>query len=300
MHLDGQRAILETEAASPTESQPYDRDRDWTNGNGKGGQMTTKEQFFDFAAHVGLTKHLGGVEATDKLMEACHVNRGQVVLDVGCGAGATATYIAKKYGCKVVGVDISAGMIERSRERARREGLTDLVEFRRADAQDLPFEDNLFDAVITESVTAFPEDKQRAVQEYARVTKPGGYVGLNESTWLKVPPPPEVIAWASQDLGATVKPLTADEWVGLLKGAGLQDISATVHEIDTKDETRGCLQRYGCRGMARILLRTLGLYLRNPAYRRFVKEIREQGITPPNLPEYFGYGMYVGRKQAGT
>ena len=56
-----------------------------------------------------------------------------------------------------------------------------------------------------------PEDKQKAVNEYVRVTKPGGYVGLNESTWLKFPPPPELVAWASQDLGANVKPLTTSE-----------------------------------------------------------------------------------------
>jgi hypothetical protein len=40
----------------------------------------------------------------------------------------------------------------------------------------------------------------------------------------------------------------------------------------------------------------LGLYLRNPAYRRFLKSLRQQGLTPENIDEYFGYGIYVGRK----
>jgi ubiquinone/menaquinone biosynthesis C-methylase UbiE len=66
-----------------------------------------------------------------------------------------------------------------------------------ADAQGLSFEDALFDAVITESVLAFPADKQKAVDEYTRVTEPGGHVGLNESTWPEVPPPLEMIAWVS-------------------------------------------------------------------------------------------------------
>jgi len=258
--------------------------------------MHSKEQFFDFAAHVGLTKHLGGLEATEELAASCHIGEDTHVLDVGCGVGVTATYLAKRYGCRVVGVDILEGMIERSKEQADRDNLAHRVEFRRADAQDLPFEDGLFDAVITESVTAFPEDKQKAVREYARVTKMGGYVGLNESTWLKVPPPPEVVAWASQDLGATVNPLTSDEWVGLLEGAGLSDVSAQIYEISTKEEAKGILRRYGRRGMARILLRTLGLYAGNPHYRRFVKSVREEGIMPEKLDEYFGYGVYVGRK----
>ena len=137
--------------------------------------MKNQPSFFDFAAEVGLTKHIGGLEATEALIELCHIGKGSYVLDVGCGVGATPCYLAKRYDCRVVGVDISARMVERSRERAEREKVADVVEFRVADAQDLPFDDDLFDAVITESVTAFPEDKQKAVDEYARVTKPGGF-----------------------------------------------------------------------------------------------------------------------------
>ena len=258
--------------------------------------MEEQEHFFDFAAKVGLTKHLGGLEATEEMAALCRIDSGKYVLDVGCGAGTTPCFLAKRYGCRIVGVDISERMVERSREKARREGVADRVEFRVADAQDLPFEDDLFDAVITESVTAFPEDKQRAVDEYARVTKPGGYVGLNESTWRKVPPPPDVVAWAGQDLGANVKPLTSDEWLGLLKGAGLKDIVVRTHEVNTQNEARGLLRRYGFGGMLGVFGRMLLLYARNPAYRRFVKEVRKEGVTPENLEEYFGYGLYVGRK----
>ena len=171
--------------------------------------MENEPTFFGFAAEVGLTKHIGGVEATEALMELCHIGTGKYVLDVGCGAGVTPCFIAQRYDCRVVGVDINERMVERSKERAQREKAADRVEFRVADAQDLPFEDALFDAVITESVTSFPEDKQKAVNEYVRVTKPGGYVGLNESVWLKAPPPPEVMAWTSQNVGANVQPLTS-------------------------------------------------------------------------------------------
>ncbi len=171
-------------------------------------------------------------------------------------------------------------MIERCRERATREGLTDRVAFSVADAQALPFDDERFDAVITESVTAFPADKQRAVQEYARVTKAGGYVGLNEGTWLRTPPPPEVVAWVSQDVGAHVKPLTSAEWVTLLEVAGLHEAVTETHTIDTQQEAKGILQRYGWRGMARVLRRMLSLYARNPAYRRFVKGVGQAGVVP--------------------
>ncbi len=259
--------------------------------------MSNQRTFFDFAAAVGITKHIGSLEATEALIELCHISRGKYVLDVGCGVGATPCFIAKKYGCRVVGVDILPAVVERSKERVRREGLIDQVEFRVADAQDLPFDDDLFDAVITESVTAFPKDKQKAVDEYARVTKRGGYIGLNESTWLKSPPPPELLAWASQDLGANIGPLTSSDWTGLLANAGLSEIVTKTFTIDLPDEGKGMLRRYGLSGMWGIMGRMLSLYVTSPAYRKFVKEVHENEITPTNLEEYFGYGLYVGKKK---
>ena len=258
--------------------------------------MNKQQEFFDFAAKVGLTKHIGGIEATEMLIELCQISKDKHILDVGCGAGVTPVFLAKTIGCSVVGVDISEGMVQRSNQRAKKERLTDRIECRIADAQDLPFDDYSFDAVITESVTAFPEDKQKAVNEYVRVTKSGGYIGLNESTWLKVPPPPELIAWASQDLGANVKPLTSDEWTGLLETAGLQGIITRTSDINVKDEAKGIYRRYGFGGMLGIMFRMLSLFAKSPAYRKFVKQVKKDGVAPRNLDEYFGYGIYVGQK----
>jgi ubiquinone/menaquinone biosynthesis C-methylase UbiE len=258
--------------------------------------MNNQPGFFDFAAEVGLTKHIGGIEATEALIELCRITKDSFVLDVGCGVGATPCFLVKRVGCRVIGVDISDKMVARSWERAKREKVIDRVEFKTADAQGLPFEDNYFDAVITESVTAFPEDKQKAVNEYARVTKPGGFVGLNETSWLKVPPPPEVVAWAAQDVGASVKPLTPVEWTGLLKTAGLIELQAKTFPVNTQVEAKGILRRYGFGGMLGVMSRMFLLYVKSPAYRKFVKGVNQGGITPPNLEEYFGYGLFVGRK----
>jgi len=258
--------------------------------------MEKQPTFFDFAAEVGLTKHIGGVGATEALAELCHIGPGSYILDVGCGVGVTACFLAKRLGCRVAAVDINEGMVARSRERAMRERVAGRVDVRAADAQALPFEDAVFDAVLTESVTSFPEDKQKAVNEYVRVTKPGGYVGLNESIWRKVPPPPEVVAWAAQDLGATVQPLTAEAWAALLAGAGLHEIAVRTYPVNTQDEAKGLLRRYGWAGALQIIWRMLRLYATSPAYRAFVKGVRQGGVTPPNLEDYFGYGLFVGQK----
>ncbi len=255
--------------------------------------MNDKANVFDFQAEVGLTKHAGSLEATEELVELCHIDEGKYVLDVGCGVGVTACYLAKRQGCQVVGVDISGRMIERAKERAKREGVEDRVEFRVADVQSLPFEDDLFDIVIGESITVFPEDKQRTVNEYVRVTKPGGYVGLNESTWMKTPPPTELVEWVSQDLSGNAEVLSADGWVGLLEGSGLRDVVVRTHEISPRGEVASLIRRYGLGDMLRVWCRALRMYVRNRASWAVVKAA---GAMPKNALEYFGYGTYVGRK----
>ena len=175
-------------------------------------------------------------------------------------------------------------------------GLKDKVGFRVADAQKLPFDDSVFDAVITELVTSFPTDKLKAVNEYARVTKPGGFVGLNESTWLKYPPTPEITAWVSQDLGTTAKPLQESKWIALIEFTGLVDTVVKTFDINVKDELKGFFERYGCGGMLSIYGKMLVLYCKNPAYREFLRETLERWLIPKDLDEYFGYGLYIGRK----
>ena len=135
--------------------------------------METKEvssleddsSYFDAQAYWGVTKHMGGVDATDELATLCHIGKDQIILEVGCGTGVSTCHLVKRYGCQVIGVDLSDKMIEWSRKRARRKSIGHKIQFRVADAQNLPFDDHFFDAVICESVTTFPEDKQRAVSE---------------------------------------------------------------------------------------------------------------------------------------
>jgi hypothetical protein len=143
-----------------------------------------------------------------------------------------------------------------------------------------------------------PANKQQAVNEYARVTKRGGYVALNESTWLKEPVPPELVAYVKQDLSANAEILTQEGWAALLEGAGLSDIVTEAHMIEMRAETKNILARYGCRGMLGVLWRLLGLYLGDPDYRSVVKDVTQQSRPQlDQLCEYSGYGLYVGRKQ---
>ena len=250
--------------------------------------------YFEFQAYWGVTKHMGGLKATKELIELCHINKGKYVLVVGCGVGITPCYLAKKHGCRVVGVDISERMIDRSNERAKREGVEDRVEFRVADAQSLPFEDALFDAVICESVNAFVEDKQRVASEYVRVIKPGGYVGLDECTWIKAPPP-ELAEYLSRIMGAEF-PTCNNGWKELLEGSGLGEIVARIYKANALSQWINEVRQTEFLDFPRAWYRFLLLLIKSSACRRFTKEVLTIPKSIFSVFKYFGYGIYVGRK----
>ena len=212
------------------------------------------------------------------------------VLDVGCGIGVGPAYIAKTYGCRVVGVDILEKMIEWSRQRARQEGVEDRVEFRTADVLDLPFEADRFDVVICESVLAFIEDKPRAIRELVRVVKPGGYVGLNETFWIEEPPPER--AEQAREWGTNI--LTAEAWQALWGESRLQDRVVRTYQIDARTEVKSRIRWIGWSWILKAWYRVLSLYLKNPAARQFIKE--QLGSTPREMFGCLGYGLFVGRK----
>jgi len=214
------------------------------------------------------------------------------VLDLGCGVGITPCNTSKAQGCRIVGVDLRESLIDRARERARRLGLEDRVEFRVADAQRLPFEDNSFDVVMAESVLAFVEDKPGAVRECLRVTRPEGFLGITEATWIEAPPQ-RIVDTLSGTFGPGFAVLDTKGWKKLLQGSGLRDVVASSHRITVRSESRDRFRRLGLKQYARIWLRSLFLALRSPEYRNL-----PQGALsdPRELINYWGYGIYVGRK----
>jgi arsenite methyltransferase len=247
--------------------------------------------YLEFQAEVGITKHVGGFAATDELLSLSHIEGAKEVLNIGCGIGVGVAYIARNFGCCVVGVDISEKMIEWSRLRAREEKVEDKVELRVANVLDLPFEDDRFDAVIVESVLAFVDDKPRAIRECIRVTKPGGYVGLNESFWTKEPSP-EMIALAQDSLGSSIP--TEGDWKVLWEACGLRDRTVSLRRVDSRLEVRDRLRWVGRRWVVRGFGRLLRLFFTNPEMRRSVKNFFS-GSALDSMQE-IGYGLFTGRK----
>ena len=124
----------------------------------------------DYAV-VGTTLQIVGEE----LCEALDLRSGQKVLDVAAGNGNASLAAARRW-CDVIATDYVPALLERARERAQAERLD--IEFRKADAEALPFPDAEFDVVVSTFGVMFTPDQDRAAAELVRVCKHGGKIGL--------------------------------------------------------------------------------------------------------------------------
>ncbi len=100
---------------------------------------------------------------------------GAQVLDVACGTGNVSLPLARR-GARVTGVDIAPNLLEQARARADAEGLE--IRFEEGDAEQLPFPDGTFDAVVTMFGAMFAPQPEQVVAECARVLKPGGLLAM--------------------------------------------------------------------------------------------------------------------------
>jgi arsenite methyltransferase len=131
---------------------------------------------------LGGSFHPGGLKLTERLGEILDLTPRSRLLDVAAGRGASAMFLAERFGCEVVGVDYSRKNVEAGNEEARAKGPNSKVTFQWADAEALPFPDASFDAVICECAFCTFPDKPAAAREFNRVVHPSGRVALSDLT----------------------------------------------------------------------------------------------------------------------
>ena len=124
----------------------------------------------DFAV-IGTTIQIVG----ESLAEAADVRAGERVLDVAAGNG-NATLAAARRFAEVTSTDYVPALLDKGRERARAEGLN--VEFKVADAEELPFANGSFDVALSTYGVMFTPEHRRAARELLRVVRSGGRIGL--------------------------------------------------------------------------------------------------------------------------
>lgn len=151
------------------------------------------------------------------------LKEGEVVLDLGSGAGFDCFLAANQVGKtgKVIGVDMTAEMLERARENARK-GNFDNVEFRLGEIENLPVGDNQVDIIISNCVINLSPNKERVFKEAFRVLRPGGRLMVSDIVLLKELPEEiknSVAAYVSCIAGATTK----KEYLKEIREAGFKE-----------------------------------------------------------------------------
>ena len=139
--------------------------------------------FFDQILRKVL--HPGGLKLTEQLAVFADINEKSEVLDVASGKGVSAIFLAKRFGCEVVGVDLSKSMIKKAADLAKTDVVSHRVVFEVGDAEKLPFKNGAFDATISECALCLFPSKKRALSEMHRVLKGGGKIALSDVTLEK-------------------------------------------------------------------------------------------------------------------
>jgi ubiquinone/menaquinone biosynthesis C-methylase UbiE len=132
-------------------------------------------------------------DVVQRLVEATHLRSGEAVLEVGCGPGAIARWLARqtKGANRIVGADVNRYLLNEAITLTRKEGLADMITFQEGDAEALPFASDNFD--VTLSCTVLEEgDANQMLSELVRVTKPGGRVAvivraMDMPWWVNLP-----------------------------------------------------------------------------------------------------------------
>jgi SAM-dependent methyltransferase len=180
------------------------------------------------------------------------LNEGEIVLDLGSGAGIDAFLASKKVGNtgKVIGVDMTKDMIKKAENIAKQKGYKN-VEFRLGEIESLPVEDNSIDVVISNCVINLCPSKEKAFKEIFRVLKLGGKLMISDLV-TKEELPKEVRgnfdAWADCIGGA----LQRDNYLRIIRNVGFSDIeilSEKSYLIDVSNEIKGKIMSISVRAI---------------------------------------------------
>jgi SAM-dependent methyltransferase len=152
------------------------------------------------------------------------LKEGEVVLDLGSGAGFDCFLAANKVGAsgKIIGVDMTPEMIEKSRENARKGGYTN-TEFRLGEIENLPVADDSVDIIISNCVINLAPDKRRVFAEAFRVLKPGGRLMVSDIV-LSKELPDFVKNSVSAYVGCLAGALLKLDYLSAVKSAGFRDV----------------------------------------------------------------------------
>ena len=186
--------------------------------------------------------HGRGLEATQEMAESLAIAATDHILDVGSGIGGPARYLARRFGCRITGIDLTPEFCEVARHLSRLLQMDDNVRFEVGNALAMPFADATFDGAYSMNVSMNIADKAAFYREIRRVLKPGGWLMLSEiakgpAAGLDYPTP-----WAR--VAETSFLATPEDTLRELGHAGFE----VMHHRDTREQTLA----FGARSKAMV------------------------------------------------
>ena len=183
----------------------------------------------------------GGKDATERLARLAAPKKDTRILDVGCGVGGAAVWLAVEVGCSVIGLDLVASNIETAKATAVSHGVDRLVRFEQGDAAAMPFETHAFSMIWGQDAWCHVPDRDALFAECARVLEPGGAIVFSD--WLLTGE--EDNFYRQHLLPATACPgyETMKSYTGLLERHGFVDIEAEDLSADYASHYEQAMER---------------------------------------------------------
>ena len=184
--------------------------------------------------------HGRGLEATEEIAALLSAGPADHLLDVGSGIGGPARHMAKRFGCRVTGIDLTAEFCEVARHLTRVLGMESKVSFELGDALAMPFANAAFDGAYSMNVSMNIADKGALYREIHRVLKPGGWLMLSELAQGPGAPMDYPTPWAATAEASFLT--TPEETRRGLEAAGF--------EVVQSRDTAEAVKAYGARSRA--------------------------------------------------
>lgn len=166
--------------------------------------------------------HARGFPATVELADRLPIRPGDHILDIGCGVGGPARYIAQRFGCRVSGLDITEPYVQAANKLTALLRMEGQVQVLLGDGQKLPYGDACFDGAYALHVTMNVADRPRFFAEAWRVLRPGAFFALTEHGLGPEGNPHHPVPWSEDGSGAYL--VTPQQTQALLQGAGFTGV----------------------------------------------------------------------------
>ena len=243
-------------------------------------------QFMTKTLHMNVL-HPGGLKATKLLAEQSKISKDMTILDAGCGTGSSSIFLAQKYGCKVVGIDIDQQSLIKAHKTAHKKGVHNLVSFRCLNIVNLPFEDGIFDGSLCQATLIFTQ-KHKALNSINRKIRSKGFLGIIELAWKTTPTTSIARKVGNILCAAAVNTENHAMWIKLLNQTGFNVINAKLEELNFN--FRGMLNNEG-------LLSALRIASKCALDKNAKKKTRDVIKLFKETRKYLGYGIYIARKK---